>query len=91
MVLYFLNTKIDMNIFAIIENDKVVNTVIAEHDYANEHGWIACPENVGIGFDFINGAFVDNRPAPEVVQIDPPTKEELLAQLEAIQKQILAL
>ena len=77
--------------YAVIENGKVVNLVISDADYAAQQKWVLADENVQIGFDFINGAFVDNRPAPEVVQIDPPTKEELLAQLGAIQKQILAL
>lgn len=77
--------------YAVIENGKVVNLVISDADYAAQQQWVLADENVQIGFNFINGAFVDNRPAPEVVQIDPPTKEELLAQLEAIQKQILAL
>jgi hypothetical protein len=77
--------------YAVIENGKVVNLVISDADYAAQQQWVLADENVQIGFDFINGAFVDNRPAQEVVQIDPPTKEELLAQLEAIQKQILAL
>lgn len=77
--------------YAVIENGKVVNLVISDADYAAQQQWVLADENVQIGFDFINNAFVDNRPAPEVVQIDPPTKEELLAQLEAIQNQILAL
>ena len=80
-----------MSVYAVIENSKVVNLVISDADYAKQQQWVLANENVQIGFDFINGAFVENRPAPEVVQIDPPTKEELLAQLEAIQNQILAL
>lgn len=77
--------------YAVIENGKVVNLVISDADYAAQQQWVLADENVQIGFDLINGAFVDNRQAPEVAQIDQPTKEELLAQLEAIQKQILAL
>lgn len=80
-----------MSVYAVIENGKVVNLVISDADYAAQQQWVLADENVQIGFDLINGAFVDNRQAPEVVQIDPPTKEELLAQLEAIQNQILAL
>ena len=80
-----------MSVYAVIENGKVVNLVISDADYAAQQQWVLADENVQIGFDLINGAFVDNRPAPEVAQIDPPTKGELLAQLEAIQNQILAL
>ena len=77
--------------FAIIENGKVVNAVVAEADYAVEQGWIALTDNAGIGWDYTNGQFVDNRPVPEVVVTPAPTKEELLAQLNAISAQIQAL
>jgi hypothetical protein len=39
----------------------------------------------------MNGQFVDNRPVPEVVAAPAPTKEQLLAQLQALQAQIQAL
>lgn len=77
--------------YAIIENGKVTNTVIAEAEYAAQQGWVLC-ENGGIGWDYINGQFVDNRsvpPAPEPALA--PTKEQLLAQLQALQAQIQAL
>lgn len=77
--------------YAVIENGKVVNLVISDADYAAHQQWVLADENVQIGFDYLNGEFVDNRPEPGVVGIEPPTKEELLAQLEEIQKQILAL
>jgi hypothetical protein len=77
--------------FAIIENGKVVNAVISEADYATEQGWIALPDSAGIGWDYVNGQFINNRPAPVVVTPPTPTKEELLAQLNAIQAQIQAL
>lgn len=80
-----------MSNYAIIENGKVVNLVVAEADYAATQGWVACPDGAGIGWDYINGQFVDNRPAPEVVATPAPTKEELLAQLQALQAQINAL
>lgn len=78
-----------MSNYAIIENGKVVNLVVAEADYAATQGWVACPDG-GVGWDYINGQFVDNRPAPAVVA-PAPTKEELLAQLQALQAQINAL
>jgi hypothetical protein len=77
--------------FAIIENGKVINSVIAEADYAAEQGWVALSDEAGIDWDYVNGQFVDNRPVPEVVTPPEPTKEELLAQLNAIQAQIQAL
>lgn len=80
-----------MKNYALIENGKVVNTVVAEADYAATQGWVELPDGVGIDWDYINGQFVDNRPAPEVVTPPAPTKEELFAQLQAIQAQITAL
>jgi len=77
--------------FAVIENGKVVNSVVAEADYAAEQGWIALPDGAGIDWDYINGQFVDNRPMPEVVVTPSPTKEELLAQLNALSAQIQSL
>jgi len=77
--------------FAIIENGKVVNSVVAEADYAAEQGWVALPDDAGIDWDYVDGQFVDNRPAPEVVTPPTPTKEELLAQLNALSAQIQSL
>lgn len=78
--------------YAIIENDTVINTAVAEADYAAEQGWVLLPEGAGIGWSYIDGEFVDLRPAPEPMPIPPaPTKEELLAQLQALQAQITAL
>lgn len=77
--------------YAIIENNKVANIVVADLDYAASQGWVALPENAGIGWDYINGQFVDNRPAPIVTPLPAPTKEELLAQLQALQAQINSL
>jgi len=77
--------------FAIIENGKVVNSVVAEANYAAEQGWVELPNNVGIDWDYVNGQFVDNRPVLEVVTPSAPTKEELLAQLNALSAQIQAL
>ena len=77
--------------FAIIENGKVVNAVVAEADYAAEQGWIALPDGAGIDWDYVDGQFIDNRPVPEVIMPPAPTKEELLAQLNALSSQIQAL
>ena len=77
--------------FAIIENGKVVNVAVAEAEYAATQGWTAMPDSAGIGWDYVNGQFVDNRPVPEVVTPPAPTKEELLAQLNVLATQIQAL
>ena len=80
-----------MKTYAQIENGKVVNTVIADDDFATQHGLVLC-ENGGIDWDYINGQFVDNRPKPAIEAAPAaPTKEELLAQLNALQAQIQAL
>jgi phosphoribosylformylglycinamidine (FGAM) synthase-like enzyme len=77
--------------YAIIENGKVVNTVVAEPNYAAQQGWIELAGDASIGWDYVNGQFVDNRPVPEAPVTTAPTKEELLAQLQALQAQIEAL
>jgi len=80
-----------MSNFAIIENGKVINAVVAEADYASDQGWIALPMGAGIGWDYINGQFVDNRPPFEPITTIAPTKEELLAQVQALMSQIQSL
>ena len=77
--------------FAIIQDGKVVNAVVADTAYAAEQGWVELTGVVGIGWDYVNGQFVDNRPVPEVITPPAPTKEELLAQLNALSAQIQAL
>jgi hypothetical protein len=76
--------------YAIIENGKVINTIVAEAGYAATQGWVELT-NGGIDWDYINGQFVDNRPVPEVVVPPAPTKEELLAELQALTAKINAL
>lgn len=75
--------------YALIENGEVVNAILADATFADEHGLIQLPEGVGIGWSYINGEFVDLRPAPEPTPA--PTKEQLLAQLQALQVQISGL
>jgi hypothetical protein len=68
--------------YAIIENGKVVNLVVAEADYAATQGWVACPDG-GIGWDYINGQFVDNRPKPDAATLTANARalrDALLAQ-----------
>lgn len=81
-----------MTKYAVIENGKITNTVVATADVAQQRGWVLCPNEAGIGWDYVNGQFIDNRPVPAApVQASAPTKEELLAQLQALQSQIQAL
>lgn len=77
------------NRYAIVENELVTNVVIADAELAAQQGWIACPQ-AGPGWKYENGVFVEPEPViPE--PIPTPTKEQLLAQLQALQAQIQAL
>jgi len=38
--------------YAIIENNTIVNVVVAEPEYASAQQWLALPEGAGIGFIF---------------------------------------
>jgi hypothetical protein len=78
--------------YAVIENGLVVNAAEAEADYAAEQGWVLLTEGAGIGWSYVDGEFVDNRPVPEPAPTPPPpTKEQLFAQLQALQAQIESL
>ena len=75
--------------YAIIENGTVVNVVVADAEIASVNGWVDCPV-AGPGWTYADGVFT----APVVVEpVAPPapTKEELLAQLQALTAQIQAL
>jgi hypothetical protein len=73
--------------YAIIENGTVVNVVVADAETASANGWTDCPI-AGPGWTYADGVFT----APVVVEPTPaPTKEELLAQLNALSAQIQAL
>ena len=77
------------NRYAIIENGLVTNVVTADAEFASQNGWIDCPV-AGPGWTYANGVFTE----PVVVTpiaLATPTKEELLAQLNALQIQIQAL
>ena len=54
--------------YAIIENNAIVNTVVAEPDYAAAQGWISLPEGAGIGWVF-DGQKWDNPNKPTTEQI----------------------
>lgn len=77
----------------IIENGIVVNTIVVDSlDFMA--GLIEAPEGTGIGWSYVNGQFVDNRPQPEVVAPPAPpasTKEQLIVELAALTAKIQAL
>ena len=77
--------------YAVIENGKVVNMCVATLSDIKPSNWVLC-EFGGIGWDYTNGQFVDNRPEPEqIVAPAEPTKEQLLAELQALTAKINAL
>jgi len=51
--------------YAIIENNIVINVVEADAAFASANGWVELQGEAGIGWSYIDGAFIDNRPAPE--------------------------
>lgn len=77
--------------YAIIENGKVVNAVVSDKDYAASQNWVALPNGVGIDWDYDGEKFIDNRPATQTTITTEPTKEELLAQVQALMAQIQTL
>ena len=81
----------EQKMYAVIENDLVVNSVVADEVYAAEQGWVLLSEGAGIGWSYVNGQFIDNRPTPEPVPDVQPTKEDLHAQINALMQQVQAL
>lgn len=76
--------------YAIIENGVVINVAYVEDaQFAADQGWLACEATVQPGDLYDGTAFT--RPEP-VAPVEPPkpTKEELLAKLQELQAQILA-
>ncbi len=89
-----LNIKVYiMPNYAVIENKKVVNLCVATVEDVKPDNWVLC-EVGGIGWDYVGGEFVDNRPRPldpEIVPILEPTKAQLLAEVQALMAKINAL
>lgn len=74
----------------VISEGKVVNTI--EVDSLDFMPNLVDGTVGGIGWDYVGGQLVDNRPTPAPVEAAPaPTKEELLAQLNTLAAQIQAL
>jgi hypothetical protein len=76
--------------YAIIENGKVINTVVATANYAAKKGWIALT-NGGIDWHYVDGQFIDNRPVPEKIMLPTPTKDEILLELQTLTAKINAM
>lgn len=81
--------------YAKIENGVITNIVVADAAFAAEHGLVEFPAYLGdkavsIGWKHDGAAFTEPDPVVTPVVI-APTKEELLAQLNALSAQIQAL
>lgn len=74
----------------VIQNGVVVNTIEVDSlDFMP--GLVEATEG-GIGWVYVNGIFTDPRPAPEPIAAPAePTKEQLLAELQALTAKINAL
>ena len=77
-----------MNAHQLDANGVIVNTIVV--DSLNFMPNLVEATEGGIGWTYANGVFTAP-PEPEVVAPVAPTKEELLAQLNALQAQIQAL
>lgn len=73
--------------WAIIENHIVKNVVVADEETAIRRGLILCPDFAGPGWGYVDGTFTEPLPT-EIVQAASPSKEDLLAQIKALQQQI---
>jgi len=84
------------NKYAKVENGVITNMVIADSDWAGEHGLVLCPEYdnagqaIGIGATYENWQFTAYV-VPEPIPVAAPTLSELTAQLAALSAQIQAL
>lgn len=74
----------------VIINGKVSNTIVV--DSLDFMPGLVEATSGSIGWDYTNGQFVDNRPAPPEPEPTPePTKEQLLAEVRALMAKIDAL
>ena len=81
--------------YAKIENGVITNVIVADADFAAEHGLITFPtyvddKAVGIGWKYDGANFIEPDPIPVPVVV-APTKEQLMVQLAALSAQIQAL
>jgi hypothetical protein len=74
----------------VIKNDVVVNTIVV--DSLDFMPGLVEATTGGIGWDYLNGKFIDNRPIPlEIVPTPELAKEQLLAELRVLTAKIEAL
>lgn len=78
------------NRYAIIENGVVVNVVLAEADLASQNNWIECPV-AGPGWKHDGSTFIEPDLIPESEPAPAATKEQLMAELDALTAKIQAL
>ena len=82
--------------YAKIENGLITNIIVADADFASEHGLIEFPvylgdKAVGIGWKYDGTNFTEPDPIPEPTPAPAPTKEQLMAELSALTAKIQAL
>ncbi len=68
--------------YAVIENQKVVNIVEADPEFAATQGWVECPSNVSFGWTF-NGSGEMLPPVPnleELASLIRSERDSLLAE-----------
>ena len=81
--------------YAKIENGVITNTIVADADFAAEHGLIEFPayigsKAVGIGWKYDGTNFTEPDPVVAPV-VTAPSKEQLLAELQALTAKIQSL
>ena len=76
--------------YAKIENGIVSNVVVADESFAEEHGLLICPDDIGPG-DLYDGVEFSKTTVEDIPLEITPTKEELLLQLQALTDKINAL
>ena len=62
------------NKYAIIENTLVTNVAVSDPDYAQSQSWVACADDVSIGWSYINGQWIAPPPPPIPVELTPQEK-----------------
>lgn len=82
--------------YGFIVDGVVDNVILADENFAAEHGLVEVPDYVdgeacGRGWLYDGSNFTKPAEAEVPATPPPPTKEQLLAQLQAIQAQIQAL
>ena len=81
--------------YAKIENGVITNIIVADADFAAEHGLVEFPayvdnQAVGIGWKYDGVSFTAPDPVVTPV-VTTPTKEQLLTELQALTAKIQAL